>query len=92
MGPLTPELASLATLGTISAYSWQPFVNSPPIWDYWYLLLIPLTVGVAIVYKSLKVPHMRDLPRDAAITSLWIFLGLVIAGAILAGLTRAVWQ
>ncbi len=74
------------------AYSWKPFVNAPPIWDYWYLLLIPLTAGVAIVYKSLKVPHMRDLPRDAAIAGAWILVGLVIAAAILWGLTRTVWQ
>ena len=47
--------------------AWIPFLYPLPIWDYWPWLLIPLCVGVSIVYKSIKCRSMRTVPREAMV-------------------------
>jgi hypothetical protein len=59
-------------------------------WDYWYLLMLPLCLAVAIVYKSIRCYTMGAVPREAAITFLWIVGGIVLAGLFLAGLVHVI--
>jgi len=65
--------------------AYQPFLDPLPIWDYWPWLLIPLTIGVSIVYKSIKCRSMTTVPREAASITFWILLGMISAGAVLWG-------
>ena len=44
---------------------YHPFKSPLPAWDYWYLLLLPLCLGISIVYKSIKCHQMRRVPRQA---------------------------
>lgn len=62
------------------------FIRPLPVWNVWWLLMLPLCVGVAIVYKSIKCHSMKSVPREAAIIAVWIILGMVAAAAVLAGL------
>jgi hypothetical protein len=66
---------------TLSSWllAWVPFVQPLPVWDYWYLLVLPLCAGLAIVYKSIKCDSMRRVPREAAVIFCTIVLGLVAA-------------
>jgi hypothetical protein len=66
----------------------RPFWQPLPVWDYWYLLLVPLCLGVSIVYKSIKCHRMRQVPREAAVIFLMILAGMVLAGAALLALVR----
>ena len=67
------------------AVSYQyPFIQPLPVWDVWYLLLLPLCVAISIVYKSVKCATMQQVPREAASITFWILLGMVTAGAALA--------
>ncbi len=69
--------------------AWKPFIDPPPhVWDYWYLLPLPLCLGVSIVYKSIKCPSMKQVPREAAVAFLSIISGLLVAAAVLFGLVR----
>lgn len=70
--------------------SYTPFVSPLPIWDYWYLLLLPLSAAVAVVYKSMKLPSMLDVPRQAFIITVWIVLAMIAAAGALAGIVRIV--
>lgn len=63
----------------------RPFLQPMPVWDYWYLLLLPLVVGVAVVYKAIKCRTMRQVPGEAAHILMWIFIGFAAAAAVLAG-------
>ena len=49
----------------------------------WYLYLVPLAAGIALVYKTLKVHHVRDLPMAAVWLTLTILAGFVVAAAAL---------
>ena len=67
------------------AYS-RPFLQPLPVWDVWYLLLIPLCVAVAVVYKSVKCAEMSQVPREALAILLWIlaaFAGASVALAVI---------
>ena len=74
----------------LHALAYTPFVTPLPVWNYWPLLLLPLTAGVAIVYKSIKCRSMSTVPREAASIFFWILIGMAVAGAVLASLVRAV--
>jgi hypothetical protein len=76
--------AELIIPGTGPAPSYRPFVTPLPIWDWWILTLIPLCLGVAIVYKALKCGSMREVPKQALMISLWIIGGMGAAALLLA--------
>ncbi len=69
---------------------YAPFLQPLPIWDYWIVLLLPLCVAVAVVYKSIKCRWMRQVPREATVLAVWILAGLSGAAAVLAILVRLV--
>jgi hypothetical protein len=66
----------------------RPFLQPMPVWDYWYLLLLPLCLGVAVVYKAIKCHSMNRVPREALAVTTWILVSFAAAGAALAGLVR----
>ena len=66
----------------------HPFLQPMPVWNYWYLLLIPLCLGVAVVYKAIKCSTMKHVPREALAVTTWILVSFIAAGAALAGLVR----
>lgn len=62
------------------------FIRPLPVWNVWWLLMLPLCVGVAIVYKSIKCNSMKSVPREATVIAVWIILGMAAAAAVLAAL------
>ena len=66
------------------------FIYPLPIWDYWPWLIIPLTLGVSIVYKSVKCQHMRSVPKEALQIFVWILVGMAAAAGALAGVVKLV--
>jgi TRAP-type C4-dicarboxylate transport system permease large subunit len=64
------------------------FLHPLPVWDYWYLLLLPLCAAVAIVYKAMRCRSLADVPREAAQTTGWILLAMLTAGAVLLIITK----
>jgi hypothetical protein len=59
-----------------------------PVWDQWYLTAVPLCVGVAIVYKSIRARSMRRVPKEATSLTFWIFAGLIGAAVGLWAIVR----
>jgi hypothetical protein len=68
--------------------AYTPFVTPLPIWDWWLLTLIPLCLGVAIVYKAMKADDLRNLPKQALLITVWIIGGMSAAAFVLALLVR----
>ncbi len=70
-----------------------PFLYPLPIWNAWPWLLVPLCLGVSIVYKSIKCRTMHQVPREAVVIFIWILIGMAAAAAALAGLVKLTeWQ
>jgi hypothetical protein len=76
------------------AYQWRAFLDPLPVWNVWYLLLVPLCAGVAVVWKSIKCEAVRKIPGQAAELLFWILFTMIVAGVGLAFLVRAIewWQ
>jgi hypothetical protein len=71
------------------AYAYtRPFLQPMPVWDYWYLLLLPLCIGVSIVYKAIKCRSMAYVPAEAATITMWILVCFAAAAAALVGLVK----
>jgi hypothetical protein len=88
VSPVVVLVAVLAQAGEATGAPYQWFRQPLPVWDYWYLLLVPLCVGISIVYKAIKCREMRQVPREAGVILLMILLGMVLAAAGLLVLVR----
>jgi hypothetical protein len=92
MNALPPLLLLLAQASAADpvgpAPPYRPFITPLPIWDWWIITLIPLCLGVAIVYKALKCRAVRDVPKQALMITLWIVGGMGAAAVLLALIVR----
>ena len=72
------------------AVSYRPFLDPLPVWQdsRWPFLLLPLSLGVAIVYKSIRCANMRRVPREALSLTITIVVVMVVAAAALALIVR----
>jgi|TARA_B110000495_G_scaffold192639_1_gene197033 hypothetical protein len=57
--------------------AWIPFLQPvPELVSLWYLLCIPLVIGVAMVYKALWIPEGRSWGQQVVMMSVLIVTGL----------------
>lgn len=63
-------------ISLLAQYAYKPFVNPIPLPDHWNLLLIPLALGIAVIYKSIRCNEMRKVPIESIKTALFILAGL----------------
>ncbi len=62
-----------------------PFVHPiNAVFTWWYLLLLPLSLGVAMVYKALRLESLEHYWREVAVMVLQIVLAMI-------GLAVALW-
>ncbi len=69
--------------------AWIPFQTPlalPGGWVLW--LILPLSLSVTIVYKTLRAEHASRIPRDVAFAMASVLLGLTALGAGLWALIR----
>jgi hypothetical protein len=68
-----------------------PLIDPLPIWSnpwIWPMLLLPLSAGVSVVYKSIRCKDMSRVPREAAGLFVLIVLGMVLTAGALAGFAK----
>ena len=71
-------------------FAWSAFLDPLPLWgnSRWPWLIVPLTAGVSIVYKSIKCASMKTVPREAASITLICLLVMATAAFALAAMVR----
>ncbi len=84
---LTPGTLDAAARPAL-ALAYRPLLDPIPIDDVYLLLLLPLIVVIAIVYKTIKLPDLHMLPKQAAYLSVQILVFLILAAAALWLLTE----
>jgi len=57
---------------------WRLFVNPIELGVNHVWLVLPLCAVLAVVYKTIRVPHLRQLPLQ--VLTLWAYILLGLAG------------
>lgn len=78
---LPPALLTLA---------YKPFLDPLPLDRWWLALLPPLVLAIAIVYKTIKLDDLSQLPRQVLRLSAQILCVMALAAAGLWLLTEIV--
>ncbi len=84
----------LSTLPLWLAYGvdqlqYVPFRDPINVDRIWIWLLIPLALLVSVVYKAIKLEHIRQLPRQALIMFAQIIIFMVLAGGLVLWLSES---
>ena len=56
----------------------EPFYGA---WNWWYLMLLPLALLIALVYKAMRSDDLSEVPRQTMIASaklLGAFIGCAV--------------
>lgn len=75
----------------LNILAYIPFFDPLPIWVspyIWPLLILPLSLGVAVVYKSVRCRDMSSVLREATGLFVTIVLGMILAAGALAVLAN----
>lgn len=75
MHSISPLLFPVATL------AWRPFLDPLNLHAYWWAFLFPLSLGIAVAYKAVRVRDLRDYPRQVVIMTGQIVLAMILLGA-----------
>lgn len=63
----------------IGLLAYIPLLDPLPLDGWWLVLMLPLTLAISVVYKTIKLDDLDQLPRQAVV--LW---GQIVAFMILA--------
>lgn len=58
----------------------RPFLDPMPFERYWYLLIIPMSLGIAMAYKAVRVPDMKNYWLQTLVMAAQIVLGMIALG------------
>jgi hypothetical protein len=58
--------------------AWTPFINPLNLFhEWWYLLLLPLSFGIAVTYKAVRMPNLERFWREAMAMTAQIVLAML---------------
>lgn len=60
---------------------YRPFIDPISLHEWWVLLLLPMAVGVSIVYKAVRLKTLERYWRAVAIMTTQIVVGMILLGA-----------
>lgn len=60
----------------------RPFLDPLPLERYWFLLIIPIALGIAMAYMAVRVWDMRYFWNKALIMAAQIIAGMIALGAL----------
>jgi len=45
--------------------------------DWWYLLLLPLSFGLSVIYKAMRMPKLVRFWREVTVMTVQIVVGMI---------------
>lgn len=62
----------------MTALAYLPFLEPlPGVEHWWMLLIIPLSFGIALIYKAARVPSLEQIWRATGVMTVQILLSMV---------------
>ena len=80
----------LDSLSLLSTLAYRPFLDPIGGDRYWMLMLIPMVIAIAVVYKTIKTDRLEKIPRESAVLAAQIVAFMAMAAAALWLLTELV--
>lgn len=70
---------------------WTPFVEPlNALQDVWYLLVIPFSFGIAMIYKAMRMQTLEGYWRHVSVMTTQILVAMVAFGVLLAVLVQVI--
>ena len=64
--------------------AWIPFVEPmPSLGAWWPILLIPISIGISMIYKAIRLPTLKTYVAGVAIMTTQIVLAMIVLAIIL---------
>lgn len=60
--------------------AWRPFLDPIDLHGSWYLLLIPLSFFIAMVYRAVRVPDFQGYWRKVLVLTFQIIVSMILLG------------
>lgn len=57
--------------------AWRPFLDPIDAHRWWYLLLIPVSLGVSLAYKAVRSRDLARYHREVLIMTAQVILGMI---------------
>jgi hypothetical protein len=73
-------VSDLSLSTSFISLAWRPFQDPLTFHDHWYVLLIPLALGIAITYKAVRVPDPTRFWRPVMEFAFLIVVGMIALG------------
>lgn len=90
MTAILSPIASLLATANPAVLAFRPFLDPVPVDRYWMLMLLPMVIAIAVVYKTIKTDRLEKIPREATVLAAQIVAFMVMAAAALWMLTELV--
>ena len=65
----------------IPSLAYTPFLDPLDLHRWWFVLLIPMALGVAMVYKAVRMASLERYWRHVASMASSIVIGIILLGA-----------
>lgn len=65
----------------MSALAYTPFIDAVRWHEQWYLLIVPMVVLIAVGYKAVRVPDMRDYFRAVVYFVIQVLVVMALVAA-----------
>lgn len=58
--------------------AWTPLLQpAPGVHQWWWLLVVPMAIGVSMAYKAIRVKDLADWPKAVVRMSLQVIAAIV---------------
>lgn len=58
--------------------AYTPFVDAVSIHEQWYLLIVPMSIFLAIGYKSVRCANLKHFAREVLVFTVLVLGGLML--------------
>lgn len=71
--------------------AWIPFIHPMnALQDWWYLLVIPLALGISVIYKAMRMPRLDEFWRQTTVMTLQIIIAMIALAVCLTLLVQVI--
>jgi len=67
-------------LNVIHLLAYTPFIDPINVHRTWYLLIVPLALGIAMTYKAIRVGDLKHYPKQVLVMTVQIVGVMALLG------------